>query len=155
MMKIYKWTEKENKTFEIVTDDYQVYSLQLKAKEKHFERFCNECKDIYELCFSCLSGKPKKDDNIKNTIKAILEQSLSERCESLVFICDNRDGRSICREVLFDRWFDEEESETIEKYVKSLCEDEQTESCLNMYFIADKDCDNFGDNLEDFYCNHQ
>lgn len=98
--------------------------------------------------------KTKKDGKLKPTIIEILKGQLTNQCNSLVFICDNSDGRAECRELLFDRWYDEEADDKIEKFVKTYCEDEDATSCLNIYFIADKNCHNFEANVKDFTCDH-
>ncbi|HNP68359.1 MAG TPA: DUF6169 family protein [Aequorivita sp.] len=153
--KIYKWNEKEEYTFEIITDNFEVYNLIFKTKDRHFTDFCQECRDVYEIDLRCSCFKPKRDEKVKNTIIEILKEVLSNRCDSLVYLCDDSDFRASCRELLFDKWYDEnDEQEQIEKFVKSRCTDEETQDCLNMYFIADKNRENYEGNVDDFFCEH-
>lgn len=153
--RIYHWTEKELYTFEIITDRYDIYTVLLKTKEKHFADFCYECKDIYEIDLKCSNKRPKQDDKVKNTVIEILKDVLSNRCDSLVYLCDDSDNRATCRELLFDQWFeDNNEDEQIEKFMKGKCTDDEATNCLNMYFIADKNCDNYEGNVDDFFCKH-
>lgn len=152
---IYNWIEKEDYTFEIITDNYIIYNLILKPKERHFTDFCHECKDVYEIDLRCSEKRPKADDKVKFTIIEILKEVLSNRCDSLVYLCDDSDKRATCRELLFEQWFeDNNDDEQIEKFVKGKCSDEEATDCLNMYFIADKDCENYEDNVDDFFCDH-
>lgn len=154
---IYSWIEKENYSFEFITDSYDVYLVNLKQKEEHFADFCSDCKDIYEIDLKRIKGNKRncKDDKIKNTIIAILEEVMSNRCHSLVYVCDNSDGKVKGREVLFEKYYEDSESnETIEKYVRSLC-DESLLECCSLNFIADKECENYEENVTDFMCEHK
>ncbi|PQA95255.1 hypothetical protein B0A69_07380 [Chryseobacterium shigense] len=154
---MYDWIEKGNYVFEFFTDNHDVYYLYLKPKEDHFADFCSECKDIYEVDLKCVSGKPSPDERVKETVIAILKQVLTERCQSLVFFCDNEGGKAECREILFNRWYEAEDEadEKVQRFVRSHCEDFEGSDCFNMYFIADKDCYNFKDNVDDFFsCDH-
>jgi hypothetical protein len=105
---MYAWTERDNYTFEFVTENHDVFILRLTAKVDHFANFCSECKDIYGIDLRCLSGKAKPDYRVKQTIISILKQVLSDRCHSLVFFCDDEGGRADCREVLFERWYEDD-----------------------------------------------
>jgi Family of unknown function (DUF6169) len=156
-MLVYNWIEKDDYSFEFITDTYDVYWVLFKQKEEHFTEFCSDCRDIYEIEIKRIKGnrRLKEDIKVKNTVLKILEDVMTNRCHSIVYICDNSDGRAECRELLFDRYYDEiqEESE-IEKYVKSLCDEEYSE-CFTMNFIADKKCENYEDNVTDFMCEHE
>lgn len=155
-METYRWVEKENYSFEFITDSYDVYWVNFKQKEEHFTEFCSDCRDIYEVEVKCEKGNKRKSEDLKirATIISILQEVMSNRCHSVVYICDNSDGRAECRELLFDKYFEEiEEENDIDKYVRSLCDEELTE-CFTMNFIADKKCDNFEDNMTDFMCKH-
>lgn len=155
-METYKWVESSNYVFEFITDSFDVYWLVFKEKREHFTNFCSDCRDIYEIEIKCEKGNKSesKDGKIKNTIFKILAEVMSKRCHSVVYVCDNSDGRAECREVLFEKYYQEigEESE-IEKYVKSLC-DETLTDCISLNFIADKNCENYKSNVVDFMCDH-
>lgn len=153
-MDMYTWEERENNVFEIITDNYDVYYLILKPKEHHIHQFCAECNDIYEIDLKCTSTNPQKDFKLKRTVINILREQLTYKCVSLVYVCDDVDRLGYCREYLFDKWFDEEADEEIEKFVKTHCGDVEEQECLNMYFIADKNCSNYEENANDFLCDH-
>ena len=155
-MEIYNWVEKENYSFEFITDSYDVYWINFKQKEEHFTDFCSDCRDIYEIEIKRENGNKKKcnDVKIRRTIIKILEEVMSNRCHSLVYVCDNSDGKADCREVLFENYYEELEETEIEKYVRSLC-DEEMSKCCSLNFIADKNCENYEENVTDFMCDHK
>lgn len=155
-METYNWVEKESYSFEFITDSYDVYWLNFKRKEEHFTDFCSDCRDIYEIEIKREKGNKQitKNNKIKNTVIKILKEVMSTRCHSLVYICDNSDGRAECRELLFEKYYQEmEEDSEVDKYVRSLCDENLTE-CYSLNFIADKNCENFAENVTDFMCNH-
>lgn len=155
-METYNWKENENYSFEFITESFDVYWINFKQKEEHFTEFCSDCRDIYEIEIKRVKGNKRKsqDFKIRSTIIAILQEVMSNRCHSVVYVCDNRGGKAECREVLFNRYFEDmEEENDIDKYVKSLCDEALTE-CFTMNFIADKNCDNYEDNMNDFMCEH-
>ena len=156
VMDIYNWTEKENYSFEFVTESFDVYWVNFKQKEEHFINFCSDCRDIYEIEIKREKGNKRKSEDIKvkNTILSILNEVMSNRCHSIVYVCDNSDGRANCRELLFEKYYEEiDEDSKIEKFVKSMC-DEELSDCISLNFIADKECDNYEDNATDFMCEH-
>ena len=155
-MGTYDWEEKENYSFEFITDSYDVYWVNFKEKKEHFTDFCSDCKDIYEIEIKREKGNKRKSEDIKikSTILSILDEVMSNRCHSIVYVCDNSDGRANCRELLFEKYYEEvEEDSKIEKFVKSMCDEELSE-CISLNFIADKECDNYEDNATDFMCEH-
>lgn len=155
-METYKWKEKENYSFEFITDTYDVYWVNFKEKDEHFTEFCSDCRDIYEIEIKREKGNKRKSEDvkIKNTILMILEEVMSNRCHSIVYICDNSDGKAKCRQLLFEKYYEEiEDEKKIEKFVKSMC-DEELADCISLNFIADKNCENYEDNATDFMCQH-
>ncbi|MBK0370714.1 DUF6169 family protein [Flavobacterium agrisoli] len=155
-METYSWIESKNYCFEFITESFDVYWVNFKQKEEHFTDFCSDCRDIYEIEIRREKGNKRiaKDDKIKNTVLKILEEVMSNRCHSVVYICDNSDGKAECRELLFEKYYEEiEEHSKIEKYVRSLC-DENLSECCSLSFIADKNCENYEENMSDFMCEH-
>lgn len=130
--------------------------IDFKQKEEHFTDFCSDCKDVYEIHIRREKGnkRDKEDLKIKSTIIEIVEEVMINRCHSIVYVCDNSDGRSKCRELLFEKYYEDiDEDSSIEKYVRSLC-DENLSECVSLNFIADKKCNNYETNTNDFMCNH-
>lgn len=155
-MEVYNWIEKENYSFEFITESFDVYWVNFKQKEEHFTDFCSDCRDIYEIEIKREKGNKriKEDLKVKNTVLKILDEVMSNRCHSIVYICDNSDGRANCRELLFEKYYEEIEDENkVEKFVKSMC-DEELADCISLNFIADKNCENYEDNVSDFMCEH-
>lgn len=153
-METYNWIAKSENIFEFITDSYSIYHIILKSKEEHFTNYCSECKNIYEIELKCLSGKSKYDPKVGHTIVKILNEVLSNRCVSLVYICDDSDNKSKGREVLFDNWLEKEANDQVEKYVKTKCTDELYSECLSVHFLSDKTCQNYENDLNEFMCDH-
>ena len=75
-METYSWVEKENYSFEFITESFDVYWVNFKQKEEHFTDFCSDCRDIYEIEIKCEKGNKRKkgDTKIKNTVLKLLEE---------------------------------------------------------------------------------
>jgi hypothetical protein len=70
-METYSWTEKENYSFEFITESFDVYWVNFKQKEEHFTDFCSDCKDIYEKRkaeSTTFLKKHNKNDSPKNKL---------------------------------------------------------------------------------------
>lgn len=66
----------------------------------------------------------KKDERIKATILDVLSKFFNENNTALVTICDSTDSKELYRHKLFDKWFIELKTVSVEKYdCKTILED--------------------------------
>lgn len=114
----YEFTENGNEyTFE--TDNNVLYSIQL-LKGTHYFKEIEPFIPIYELSIAIKNTDSSvfapTDKRVEVTIMAILEDFFTINVNSLLYICDNNDGRHHARKRKFDSWFIRNSTPTFEKY---------------------------------------
>ena len=82
-----------NRTAPYRVDSSNGYSFSFKTRYGH----------VYEVGFT--ADHPQKDNWVKETVVAILEEFFNNDLVSLVYICDTHDGRQASRQRLFASWF--------------------------------------------------
>ena len=61
---------------------------------------------VYQFFLTKTSGKKgRKDDDISETVRAIIEEFFAQEESVMLYICDTTDGRQAARDRLFRAWF--------------------------------------------------
>ncbi len=65
-----------------------------------------EIDNVYQLIIEKVSDKIEKfDANVSETIKDIVSSFFNNELNSMIYICDDEDGKSELRFNVFDRWY--------------------------------------------------
>lgn len=152
-MKIYEPYEIQRTSdlnFSFVTDNYNLYKILFNFSDRFFEEHCSECRDILEVDIICTDQNYPKDYRIGATIFKIFNEILSQTCNGVMYRCDDSEGehRKCKRELQFERWYDEFNSEDkIDRFAQDFCDEN---SCDKYYVLVDKGCLNYEEIFESF-----
>ncbi len=100
----------------IVTDSGAKYSFDLIDSASYFPQYPG---NIVSLTFDLLNGeKAPFNAKFKNTIVFLIESYFEKNYSNvLIYVCDSTDNRHFARNRLFQKWFDEFNTENqYEKY---------------------------------------
>jgi hypothetical protein len=114
----YDFTE-NGREYAFITDNGIIYSVRL-LKGTHYFRNIEPFIPVYELSIAVKNGHSTlfapTDKRVQLTIMAILKDFFSININSLLYICDNNDGRHHARKRKFDAWFVQKDDPFFEKY---------------------------------------
>jgi len=80
-------------------------------------------KGVYQFFLTKTSGKKgRKDDDISETVRVIIEEFFAQEESVMLYICDTADGRQASRDRLFRAWF----HSYIESASYTMCTDTMT-----------------------------
>lgn len=146
----YEFKKKKNKmSYYFVTDKYKIYDIEFKFSDRFFDSNCSNCRDILEVDIKCDSEDKLKDYRIGATIFEIFSDVLSKSCNGVMYRCDDIDGRECKRELQFDRWFEEFNSdEKIDKFSQTFCDEDSI--CTTYYVLVDKGCFSYPEIVDNF-----
>ena len=109
----------EGNLYSFITDNAVVYQLRISDGSTYFNNF-PENLTIYDFIISVavLGGNEKKalDKRIERTVVQILIEFLSEKENSVIYICDDSDNRHHIRKRKYDSWFNLNKNSLIEKH---------------------------------------
>lgn len=75
-----------------------------------FQTGCIPCKNVFEMSFHHEMKGGAFDQRIKYTIIHLILKFISEHRGPIIYVCDNLDNKERGRQRLFNRWFQEVQS---------------------------------------------
>ena len=114
----YPIIEQADGTFRFTTDYSIEFSVAFLDASYHFENLTIPNGNIVEFSFEPLS-KPEqlpKDGRVSATILKILNSFFGNSQNVLLYVCESTDNKQLARKRTFDRWFDSQKVNSLEKY---------------------------------------
>lgn len=143
----YQPTEELNYYF--ITSNGYGYLVSFRYSDRFFEENCTSCKDILEVDISCSCENTGKDYRIGATLFDIFSEILSDSCNGIMYRCDDEDGKGCQRELQFDKWHEDYDTDDkIDKVAQLICDEEDV--CVKYYLLMDKGCINYESLWDDF-----
>lgn len=81
------------------------YFIRFSAANGFFHTDCQICNLVYSVDFEHSGDKDKFDEKVRTTICKAIELFMIKMDCPLLYVCDDTDGKGICRSRLFKNWF--------------------------------------------------
>jgi Family of unknown function (DUF6169) len=115
----YNFKNSGQNTYTFATDNNVLYGVDFSNGSYYFARF-PEYMSVFEISINVLSLgdniSPPNDKKVESTIVQILANFLSNKEDSIIYICQNLDNRHYIRKRKFDLWFNQNQNDTLEKH---------------------------------------
>ena len=93
-------------------------------------------------------GKTSVDKRIQTTIEYVLSLFFENNADAVLVVLDSSDGKHLARKRLFDKWYNQSNKSTIEKY-EAACITEEIEIITTLFVEKNNPFKNFI--LSDYY----
>ncbi len=118
MQSPYQLKEKDEFSYEFVTDQSIIYSIYFMDYNFIFQDILSIAENIYTINIDVIEGdiyNSKEDERIGITIIEIFHLFFKDIKNAIIYVCDSNDNRHYARKKKFDSWFTKYNDGTILK----------------------------------------
>lgn len=124
MLSSYNVSQLKEGDYLFTTDSGIVYSVYMLDESLYFDAYPEFSADVHTLGFDMISNPLRKtpfDKRVRITISNIIIDYLTTHTEKVFFfVCDSADAREKSRMRIFELWYNQWKTDTIEKYNESI-----------------------------------